>query len=419
MISFYDLDPNFRAVFLGIVFTELCISIVLLQPAVKRKRLFPRLFLPFSVVSTLGLVILYGTNMKSTLLGFEEIAVCKWFCEQPVIFAFINVIAVLIILVCIIIKEIQYRKNTITRSSVKESLDKLSTGLCFSFENGKPVLVNHKMNELHYKLFDEDLQNADAFWHRLIHGTVNEDVECIHTDKTPCYRLSDGTVWSFSMKMIPGFVQITAADTTQLYNVNKELEAKNIELTALNERLKNYGANVDEFIRSKERLETKINIHRELGQSLLATRKYLQNESEVAPIEIWKKNISVLRKEANLPTEDPYEMFLQAADTIGVKLEVDGTLPEDIDIRNLFVSAAVEALTNAVRHGRAKTLFIKSIKTSRYYKVIFKNDGYKPQTPIIEGGGLSSLRNKIQRANGEMSVLSQPEFELTVVVRKS
>ena len=177
MISFYDLDPNFRAVFLGIVFTELCISIVLLQPAVKRKRLFPSLFLPFSVVSTLGLVILYGTNMKSNLLGFEEIPVSKWFCEQPVIFAFINVIAVLIILICIIIKEIQYRKNTITRSSVKESLDKLPTGLCFARMNGRVILSNNKMNHLSHNIIGMDLQNAMNFWNILSSGEVTEDIE--------------------------------------------------------------------------------------------------------------------------------------------------------------------------------------------------------------------------------------------------
>ena len=225
-------------------------------------------------------------------------------------------------------------------------------------------------------------------------------------------------MWSFSRKTITGFIQITAADTTQLYNVNKELEKKNVELTALNERLKDYGAKVDEFIRSKERLETKINIHRELGQALLTTRRYLQDESENFPFEIWEKNISVLRKQASLSEDDPYEIFLQAANTLGVKLVVDGDLPEDTEIKNLFVSAAVEALTNAVRHGRATTLFVRTIETTDYYKVIFKNDGNQPTAPVNEGGGLGSLRKKIQRANGEMSVLCKPEFELAVTVGK-
>ena len=37
MISFYDLSSNLRALFIGFAFTELCMSIVLLQPAIKRK----------------------------------------------------------------------------------------------------------------------------------------------------------------------------------------------------------------------------------------------------------------------------------------------------------------------------------------------------------------------------------------------
>ena len=111
-------------------------------------------------------------------------------------------------------------------------------------------------------------------------------------------------------------------------------------------------------------------------------------------------------------------MFLEAANTIGVRLNVQGNLPEDTEIKNLFVSAAVEALTNAVRHGKATTLFIELHENSYCYKVVFRNDGQQPTAPIKEGGGLGSLRNKVQRANGEMSVLSQPAFQLAITVRK-
>jgi hypothetical protein len=73
--------------------------------------------------------------------------------------------------------------------------------------------------------------------------------------------LQDGTVWSFSHEDLNGIYQLSAADTTQIQAVTDELKEKNIELAALNLRLRKHGENVDELTRSKERLETKARIH--------------------------------------------------------------------------------------------------------------------------------------------------------------
>ena len=66
----------------------------------------------------------------------------------------------------------------------------------------------------------------------------------------------------------------------------------------MNLRLRKYGENVDELARAKERLETKVRIHGELGQALLAARRYLVDESaQEPPLDIWRRNIAMLRKE--------------------------------------------------------------------------------------------------------------------------
>ncbi len=419
MFNFYDLSATMRSFFMGFIFAEVIASLSLIYFTFNRKkgiRLVPTVLC--GVVS-LSMTFLFASLMKASKLGLEEEALSKWICEQNFLYPLGIALVVLVILVLEFKEEKAYRRTTITAASIKESLDKLSTGLCISQENGKPILVNYKMNELHHELLGEELQNAEILWEKLVSGSVEEDVKAVKVVDVPCYQLKDGTVWAFTRKTIRNFVQITAADTTQLYCINKELEQKNQELSALNVRLKEYCDNVDEFIRSKERLETKINIHRELGQALLATRGFLREEGARIPVDMWEKNISVLRKEAKLTMEDPYKMFLQAANAIGVKLALRGTLPEDVEVRNLFVSAAVEALTNAVRYGKATTLFIEVTETAEYYKVSFKNDGKQPTTPIREGGGLGSLRKKVQRVNGKMSVLSQPEFELAIVLEKS
>ena len=418
MISFYDLSPNLRALFLGLIFAELCVSLVLLKPAIKRKNTIPLILLPLSIVTTFLMVVLYGADMQNSIFGYTKSPVSEWLCEQPVIYSVAVALSLLFCLLAIFLKERVYRKNTITRSSIKESLDMLSTGLCFYFESGRTVLVNNRMNGLCYSITGRDLQNANVFWNILTSGDIQSHAECLKKGDNPCYLFEDGSIWTFSQKKLENFIQLTASDITQLYIVNNQLEIKNTDLKALNMRLREYGENVVELTRSRERLETKVNIHRELGQALLATRRFLQKEVDEPPIEIWKKNVSVLRMEANLPEEDPYKMFLQAAKTIGIKIQMTGDFPEDVEIKNLFISAAVEALTNAVRHGSATTLYIDVVKQKNSFKIVFKNDGIQPTLPIKEGGGLGSLRKKVQKINGEMSISTQPEFSITLTVYK-
>jgi hypothetical protein len=53
------------------------------------------------------------------------------------------------------------------------------------------------------------------------------------------------------------------------------------------------------------------------------------------------------------------------------------------------------------------------------YLVCFTNDGKKPEAQeITDGGGLGSLRKKIENAGGEMYVSGMPEFMLTIKLMK-
>ena len=99
---------------------------------------------------------------------------------------------------------------------------------------------------------------------------------------------------------LSGIFQLSAADTTEIHAVTETLREKNKGLEALNLRLRKYGENVDELTRAKERLETKSRIHSELGQALLASRRYLVggSEEEELPLEQWRGSIAMLRKEA-------------------------------------------------------------------------------------------------------------------------
>ena len=46
------------------------------------------------------------------------------------------------------------------------------------------------------------------------------------------------------------------------------------------------------------------------------------------------------------------------------------------------------------------------------------NNGKIPEGDIVEGGGLSTLRRRVERAGGTMRVDARPSFRLTVTVPK-
>ncbi len=316
----------------------------------------------------------------------------------------------------------QYKKKRIGVSSIKESLDCLTMGLCFSHKNGNLMLVNRRMHELCCEITGGKLENAENMWEVLCNGEIFPEVKRLSFGVQPDFELIDGTVWQFRRQMIGSVVQITATDTTRLYRLTEELRQKNVALAAINMRLRRYGKNVDALSRTKERLDTKVRIHKELGQALLATRHYLADEKTVQqpPLQIWKQTIGMLRMEATLSEkeENPIFMLQRAAEATGAKLVMKGKLPEQEEVRQLFLLAAAEILTNAVRHAKAKEVRMFMEETEGLYEARFTNDGAKPDMGIEEGGGLGYLREKTENMGGVMTICCTPEYRVEIVLQK-
>jgi hypothetical protein len=326
-----------------------------------------------------------------------------------------------IFLVWILIKEYKLRKNSISPLSVKESFDNLPTGLCFSQPNGMVQLVNYQMNELSHQIIGDDLQNANVFWDTVCNGKLINNISRLVSGEKPELRFADGSVWVFSRENLGVTTQIVANDMTNYYRLTNMLKSKNEELEQMSERLRKYGENVDEYTRTKERLETKVRIHNEIGQALLTTRRALDsNDGDLKTVlDIWNRNISVLRMESEPNNSaDFVGELIKAAESANVKVVIDGKLPQEYDANQMIIAAATVALTNAIRHADASTLTVETDSTRKYYISCITNDGKIPDAPITEGGGLSSLRRRIEKVGGTMSVSWEPQFILTVKLPK-
>ena len=420
MATFYDLSETAQILFMAAQFIATCMGICMVPMVYQKRRWLTKLILPIGFLISGGMLAIFSANIRVQKQNLPMPAVTKWASELPIWISILLLVAIFGYMVFLLVIERLYRKSTITRFSIKEGLDSLSSGLCFYEPSGRIILSNSCMQELCHKLMGRDLQNAALFWELLQKGEAGADVVCIHQGYTPSFRLPDGAVWSFAWEQLDGICQLTAADTTQIHDLTTRLEQENQQLAKFNQRLRDYGEKADALTRAKERLEIKVKVHGMLGQALLATRRCLQDEgiSTDEAMSLWHHSVAVLHKEAVQKTEKPLEALKKAAAATGITLALTGEIPAETNVRQLFLQAAAEALTNAISHAKAKTLYVDFSENPYAYFVTIYNDGLLPTGPIREGGGLSALRNNAERIGGQMEIRSVPQFILTVTVGK-
>ena len=294
--------------------------------------------------------------------------------------------------------------------SIKESCDHLPSALCFAWENGLPCLKNLKMDELSHLLTGEALLNANDFWKTM--------------ELQPIVTLENGQTWSFERVRLgmsgKTVYQITGTNITEEAQLQRELEEDNLRLKNMNQRLRQYGQDVQEATREKEILRAKTRVHDELGHALLQTRQFLsdtQGDAE-SVCAAWRQNVRLLLgKYADEQRFDAFAQLARAAQAIGVTIERRGVFPaEGTESAQLVETAAHECLTNLVRHAGGTRLEIIGEKVASGWRIHYLNDGSAPSGPIVEGSGLTALRARTEAAGCAMDIEYAPHFELTLTL---
>lgn len=419
MLSWSELHPYLRGLVLTGLFVMMGMGLCMIPNVFRRGGVLKKLLLILCVTVCAACAVLFGAGMKASYYAVSQGAASLW---AEGLSGAVPVLILLIACICLAVLlagEIRYRKKKITRSSVRESIDHLPTGLCFSNEIGVVLLANHRMYDLCQKIVGRDLQNAWLFWEILSKGVVRSDVERLTQGEQPTFRLPDGTVWAFSRSISEGIVQVTAADITRLQKLADDLTETNLELAQRHLRLREYSKNAEQLARLQEQLDTKARLHSQFGQALLATRHFLlsQDEPADAVLRRWEETIGSLRlAKGTHPTGGSLHSLQDAARAAGLTLDIRGDLPDHPQTATLFLFAAMEALTNAVRHADARCLHFEITQTEGLDIARFANDGNIPTAPVTEGGGLGSLRRKTELAGGSMTIETKPAFALVITV---
>ena len=322
-----------------------------------------------------------------------------------------------------VLSETKNRK-IISRASIKEAFDNLPAGVCFFNEVGLPVLCNLAMHRFGFAVCGRDVQLAAD-----LEACFSEDfvpAEDVRRDgKVFVHR--DGRAWRLKKRQflhesgVP-YTQYVAIDVTELYRNRLELMQENEQLRKVRAQLKKLSANVVAATREEEILNTKMRVHDEMGRCLLAAQKYLKQDNVgQLPDEIavsWRKAISMLKYNNETLDEDMMLQIRKTCEFVKLDFIKTGELPRCEDMAYLLTCAVRECVTNAVRYAEATALYVDFAENEETASVTVTNNGKVPEGEIKEGGGLSTLRHRVERAGGIMVLQSQPTFRLIVTIPK-
>lgn len=306
-----------------------------------------------------------------------------------------------------------YSQTHITPNAIKEAFDQNPVGVCYYGESGNILITNHRMNELAFAITGCGLLNGAELYD--------------HVRNDHIVKLSDGKVIRFSHRLFTlngnSCNELIADDITELYQKSEILRKDNESLKLRNQRMKKYGETIDETVRRQEILHTKTKIHAEMNRLLISTDNALisgTDEEKQKILETWQKNILLLCIEADSSAKNNVMSDLEEmSKLIGIKLNYDKQPEtEDSESLQLFSIAVEEAMTNAAKHGGANNLFIHLSETDDMLSAELSDDGTGLCGVFTEGGGLSTLRQRLEQTKGKMWISTENKFVLTVQIRK-
>lgn len=307
------------------------------------------------------------------------------------------------------------------RFRIKEAFDNLPIGLCYFDRNGIPILCNKVMYKLVFDLSGQNLQHEAE----LITVLNNSQKKLYGIGEKGIISTTDDRVWRFKSKEIKDsngliYIEYTAFDVTELYIKKIELEKNNIRLSKMADNQEKLFDNIRIEIREEEILEAKSRVHDRMGRSLIVVKNYLDgkiNEGDITSVlSEWNDAILMLQGTDNKNmTEDFFEELKNISSGM-IQIIYTRKQPVNKEKSYIFASAVRECVTNAIRHAKATELYVRFLEEDGFESVEITNNGLIPLEKIKEGGGLSSLRKKIEKAGGIMEIESNPLFKLRVTL---
>lgn len=415
MMRIFELNSETISIIFAICMVLLAISLRLMIELMDMRPKSKSFLLSVAVV----LVNFFLTQFLAEL-GSKRMLAARAFLNISVLGFAASLVGIAALQIIIYIKIRRMRMQGIGKNSIKESMDNLPDGLCFSKLDGTPALVNRQMQMISYEVFGKHLIN-DLTCARLARECKVSDTTQI-LQKDPLVIGACGKIWLYQIieDKEKKYRETIAYNITEEWSVLGEIKKKNKEIKAANKRLKDYQDTALEYTRQKEILRSKIEIHDKIAQSLIYFRHYLDKEDKNEDerkrlVQLWNESLVVLDEGEDEEVKDAlWTKLYETAKSIGVDIELTGALPKDENDLKTFIGIVHEALNNAIRHAEAKNVWIDINEDGLRINLTIKNDGHKPSSEIKEKGGLKNIRARLKIYDGKMSIDTSEVFTLRI-----
>ena len=315
---------------------------------------------------------------------------------------------------------LRYRRSHLSRGVIKETLDMLPVGICFSKDDGTVVLSNLQMERLCSVLTGGALVDAMPF---------REKIEALGEaqNKTRIVPISeDETVLILREEIVSNgkpYTQMIAFDVSEQYRIIAQLRSKNKKLIDLQTRIKAYSAMTSQLAMTEEILRARVTVHDEMGYLLLSGKYYLDHADTADAenlLDLMRYTHNLLMREGEEPDDakhDGYAQAIEVARAIGVEVSVSGDAPSDDAIREILGGAIRECAANTVKHASGDSLSVTITRDGDMLRAEIVGNGNAPESPVTESGGLLNLRRNAESIGGEMRVSCDPAVKVTLCFR--
>ncbi len=310
---------------------------------------------------------------------------------------------------------LKWRKSNITAYTFKEAFDSQHIGVLFFDKNYNILLINQRMQELMEVVLGHGMRDAKILDERL-KAQVPDQSSLI-------YEAPDGIIWKIVKTPIQlkkkEIHQLIATDITQQAKIISQLSEVEEQLRSQNNELLHTMKNLEE-IKKQEALQKSWHyIHDKMGQQVSMIQRLLQSKRGINQEELFTL-IGNLEQQFAIEEDDPLKMLCeikQDYENLGISVHQEGDLPTG-ELAITFVEIIRECVTNAVRHGMAKNIWVKIVDDAQQIQLIVSNDGERTEDKIQWGNGLTGILEKTKTLGGELKIFTEEEFSVQVTINK-
>ena len=339
------------------------------------------------------------------------------------------IVALLLVAVRIVVgipKVWQRIRQELRMGSIKEAMDTLPVGILFAKPDGEVLLANTAMLYFMDQHFGEQYRDANHLWQKLRTMEPTQMLKKIYVGDQLLFRIEKEGSFLVSREILQKkkrqYQQITVMDVTEEDRSAIELAEQQQILKEQSNRLRYILANLEAYQRQQVLTEVASQIHDLLGQRITILQQILNNKRFTDYVSMIPLVNTLIRDMRENIQENPREILNTIIDTyssIGVSINITGSLPAEYILARVFVSIIREGATNAVRHGHANVVSVHIEKQDDMQVLTITDNGIPPEETITFGTGLKGIRNKVERLGGLLVVKAQPQFTMVVEINES